>query len=70
MIHKSNGMCRVVSNGGVVQNPRRDHALGVTPGLESHKYSQAAGPYWLTEAIKVAMGSHPQTDAFSLDIPN
>jgi hypothetical protein len=44
----------VVSNGGVVQNPQKDHALGVTPGLESHKYSQASGPYWLAEAIKVS----------------
>ena len=37
-----------------MQNPQKDHALGITQGLESHKYSQASGPYWLAEAIKVS----------------
>ena len=44
---------RMVSNGGVVQNPPKDYHHGDAHGLENHKYSQAAGPYWLAEAIKV-----------------
>ena len=43
----------MVSNGGIVQNPPTDYPHGDAQGLESHKYSQAAGPYWLAEAIKV-----------------
>ena len=45
--------CRMVTNGGVVQNPPKHYLQGDAKGLENHKYSQAAGPYWLAEAIKV-----------------
>ena len=39
--------CRVTSKGGVLTK-----ASGHDDG-DSHQYSQAAGPYWLAESIKV-----------------
>ena len=41
-----------------MQNPPKDHRPGDGLSLESHKYSQAAGPFWLAEAIKVLVSSN------------
>ena len=44
--------CRVRSSGGVVIANKPDRQG------ESHKYSQASGPYWLHESIKVLITEH------------
>ena len=48
-------LCRVRSLGGVVVANKPDRQG------ESHQYSQASGPYWLHESIKVIVTEHCTT---------